>query len=455
MRWSIPVFLACLVPASVLAQSRSWIVVRMHAGEDTAQLERAAHEALELLHEAGEPVLEGSEIALRLQRALGVRESVSRPGLADRIRSASERGLLELVRGRRDRAREVLSPALSEVRPVVSMIARDDEIARVVGDACLFVVRSYLEGGSPEQARTEAMECFRLVPDRIFEVRLHPPEVLQLLEDAAQDAQTAGTALVIEGPHAECIARVNGRPMATSIPARLALGEGQAEVQLDCAAAGRSRIRRIQIVRGATVTIATDPLLDRALGEADSLRLTYQSVEDVVALGARHVVQLLALVGATDAILIRGGRSSTLLMERYSAGSPRAVATARVALDAGGRIAPAVGSLLRGRSAEPAAETAQVPSDDEGPSRVGPIVLLAAGAGALGVAVYGLARSGSCLTEMGGICVEESEVAPATWVWGSAGLAAVIGGVMWFLLDNGGETDQPVAVNARGIEVSF
>lgn len=65
---------------------------------------------------------------------------------------------------------------------------------------------------------------------------------------------------------------------------------------------------------------------------------------------------------------------------------------------------------------------------------VGSSVLGAVGVAGVVVMGVGLAKSGTCVAEMAGVCVSERDTSPWTWVYGGVGVAALAGSVSWVLV---------------------
>ena len=95
------------------------------------------------------------------------------------------------------------------------------------------------------------------------------------------------------------------------------------------------------------------------------------------------------------------------------------------------------------RALEQATIRYQTPAHDPGASDGARVPISAiigasalAGVGVAGVAAMsvGLARNGSCSSEVAGRCVTESSATAWTWVYGGIGVAALVGSATWFAL---------------------
>ena len=67
---------------------------------------------------------------------------------------------------------------------------------------------------------------------------------------------------------------------------------------------------------------------------------------------------------------------------------------------------------------------------------VGSSILGAVGVAGVTVLGLGLARSGECIEEMGGVCTVEQAPSPWTWVYGGIGVAALAGSVSWLVVNS-------------------
>lgn len=67
---------------------------------------------------------------------------------------------------------------------------------------------------------------------------------------------------------------------------------------------------------------------------------------------------------------------------------------------------------------------------------IGSSILGAVGVAGATVLGLGLARSGECVEEMGGICTMEEAPSPWTWVYGAVGVAALAGSVSWLVVSS-------------------
>lgn len=88
---------------------------------------------------------------------------------------------------------------------------------------------------------------------------------------------------------------------------------------------------------------------------------------------------------------------------------------------------------------------------------IGASTLAAVGAAGVAAMSVGLARDGSCTSEVAGRCVTENSATAWTWVYGGIGIAALAGSATWFALSAKRKKDQrktAVSVSPFGVMVS-
>lgn len=108
------------------------------------------------------------------------------------------------------------------------------------------------------------------------------------------------------------------------------------------------------------------------------------------------------------------------------------------------RIAALEGAIEANKEAERQLSNAAVSSEDSdraSPGRkiprsaiVGSSVLGAVGVAGVVAMGVGLAKSGTCVDEMAGVCMSERDTNAWTWVYGGVGVAALAGSVTWVLV---------------------
>lgn len=447
-----------LGPAAARGQDADWVVVVAGIGADLGPAERAANRVVEHLRASGESVLTGATLRDRMRERVSSPFEPLRPRDLEELASSDE-GVMELVAlGSNDQARGMAGPVLREADTVMAAIGRDDAAARHVQNICLYAVRAFLASNRAAEARVQAVECHRLLPGLVPE--RHPPNVLALYREVGAAIAASGNALVVEAPDVDagsCAVRVQGRQVATSLPARVAVTPGAYAVQLECAVAGAGRVHRVTAESGET-RVQIDAALQSALATSDEPKLRYASADDQTQSLARHVGVLGRGLGAANVLVVRAASSSAVSFERYRIGPGRAerVAEAMLELTVTECVPIALDALTEGRSMRAeecsgGAVTAHSQSArDEGPSLVPPLILGAAGVGALAVAGYGAFFVGGCVQPdvraPDGCARREEREWLGIGVWAGLGALAVGGAVLWVALSSSGDDEGEPAV---------
>jgi hypothetical protein len=94
------------------------------------------------------------------------------------------------------------------------------------------------------------------------------------------------------------------------------------------------------------------------------------------------------------------------------------------------------------------------PPIDHSPPIIGPVILGVVGVGLLATDIALVASSGCKRHDTTGKCTKRAEVdTPLTVVWGATGVAAIAGGVLWYVLGSASDDPPPVAVSIGPHEV--
>jgi hypothetical protein len=220
-------------------------------------------------------------------------------------------------------------------------------------DACLYLVRAYLQHGDRPQARTQALECRRLVPDIAPEPTMHPPDVIGVLAEAQAELRAhEPPALRIESEPTGCAAYVNGRNLGATPKELSQLSPGEYRLQVECETGVMGRVHRVGLVRGRVVA-RIDTLYDRVIQTVFDLSLHYATKDEERTRMARDAVETGRIVGATDVVVARasglltGGKSEVWLV-RYRVSDGVELARTRITFDPAAMLLPAA-ELSRAR----------------------------------------------------------------------------------------------------------
>lgn len=232
------------------------------------------------------------------------------PVPAEALRALSTRtaeALEHAAFGRNGPALTTARAALSEARPFMPAIARDEAGMRDLSNACLIAVRALLQQRESTQAALEARECIRWVPDLDANPNMHPPQVRALLASTREALESPPHArLRVESASddpAGCTVRVNGRRVGQTPLAELAVPSGEHFVQVECNAETRGRVRRVLIAADEHALVRASPLLELALSEGPLL--LYPSEELLEGLWRRDATALARAAYAYAAVVVR------------------------------------------------------------------------------------------------------------------------------------------------------
>ena len=87
------------------------------------------------------------------------------------------------------------------------------------------------------------------------------------------------------------------------------------------------------------------------------------------------------------------------------------------------------------------------------PAVVGPVILGVAGLGGVAAMIAGIAQNGQCTTRE---CTHKKQTGAGAWVWGGAGVAAIVGASTWFAVSKRKARKQtqvgvgPTTIQVRG-----
>ena len=259
------------------------------------------------LRSAGDSVV-GNDIARTRfeERASSAPAHVSASDL-DALPVRSQSAVRNLALGKYGAAREDLRVALDIADRGLDEISREEKRARGVVDACLFMVRAYLEGGNERQAKEQVLRCRRMFPDtEPTSQQLHTPEVRALVKEADQELlHGPHGSLLVESTPRGCAVRMNGKRMGTT-PARiedLAVHDYRIQVECDPNGAARGRVYTVALAAGEN-RVKVDVPFDSAVSSQAELRLSYRTDAERDAYRFAHAVRLGDVLGVREMWLV-------------------------------------------------------------------------------------------------------------------------------------------------------
>lgn len=222
----------------------------------------------------------------------------------DELAKDAQRALYHVASGLPQRAKKDVERALERARRALESLNRETRAAQHLLDACLYLVRAHLQHGARAEARSQALECRRLVPDIAPEPTVHPPDVIGVLAEAqAQLRSHEPAALRIESEPTGCAAYVNGRNLGPTPKELSQLSPGEYRLQVECEPGVMGRVHRISLV-SSRVIVKVDTRYDRAIETLFDLSLHYASREQEKKHAGRDGVETARIVGATDVVVI-------------------------------------------------------------------------------------------------------------------------------------------------------
>jgi hypothetical protein len=293
----------------------------------------------------------------------------------DELAKDAQRALYHVASGLPQRAKKDVERALTRARRALESLNRETRAAQHLLDACLYLVRAHLQHGDRGAARSQALECRRLVPDIAPEPTVHPPDVIGVLAEAqAQLRSHEPPSLRIESEPSGCAAYVNGRNLGPTPKELSQLSPGEYRLQVECEPGVMGRVHRIALVNSRFVA-KVDTRFDRAIETLFDLSLHYASRQHESDQLGRDAVETARIVGASDAVVAwvrsaQGAPVAEVQIDRYRVRDGVRLAQARVRVDpTSGSIAQA--ELQQARVALTAApqEHADVAGKEHAPAK--------------------------------------------------------------------------------------
>lgn len=431
-----------LAATPVTAQDTTWVVAQI--GADGAS---SAASVAGLLRARGIHVATQDSIRARLENAGVVELEPLPPEIGQVLARTAEAALERVAAGEDDEVVAMATGVLGEASRHIARLGREEQTAIDVANLCLYVVRAHLHAGRGDDARTQARECIRLVPDLEPESRLHPPDVRALVAREAQRLESDGSHVLVaqltSEARANCRLRLNGRDMGSEI--RRALPAGRYFVEAVCGSSAADFVHIAEMRSPSTVRVQATPLLHAGL--------RFEGAVPVLRQADPAVIFALARFAAADRVVTVASSGNAVALTRYDV-SPRGAAwraDARWTAGSPSQRSHAVDLILRPAAATVPTTTAADHVSTAGRPIWGPILVGAVGVAALSVVGVGLAGRG-CLREDAGRCVEERNVdTTAALAYGGVGAAGILGAILWHLLGADTASHDRVEVSLGGL----
>ncbi|MDQ3034957.1 MAG: PEGA domain-containing protein [Myxococcota bacterium] len=332
-----------------------WLVVTATAGDgDLERLGVIAESATAALRATGAHLIEPVSAADALERS-GSRSFRPMPqGLRERLQSTAETMLTDVANGRSSRVIAVGEPMLSEARPHLEAIGRDDRASQNMTNICLFVVRAHLDARRAEDARMQVLECLSQSPDlEEPNATMHPPEVVELVMQQRRGLPSRSS-LVVRGTETDpagCVVRVNGRAIGATPMIERALPAGRYAVQVECRPGAPSRVHVARVDGAQPTELTIDGRFDSTLAvdpASGTITLAYSDPSARTEMLEDDVARIARMTEAAHVLAVASDQGASWLRAFELEGdAARMVGSSRVA-DPGdaARSRAALGSLL-------------------------------------------------------------------------------------------------------------
>jgi len=345
---------ALTVPWTTLTASaqpgRQWLVVPsvVADGGDVSVIPRRTAELLERTLPAPDvTVISASQARTRFEQHGSSAPMLATHSDLDALARDAQQALYHVASGLPSRARQDVERALLRATNVIESLNRETRAAQHLLDACLYLVRAQLESGQRDEAREQALQCRRLVPDIEPDGTMHPPDVIGVLAEAeAHLRQREPGSLRVESSPSGCAVYVNGRMLGTSPLELPDLSPGEYRVQVECRDGHPGRVHRTVLAAGRVVK-RIDTRFDSALQTGLDTSVQYGSYPDQAGLAVEHATEIGRVVGANDVLLVTQltapaqSEAATVLIRRIQVADGKVVAAVKVHIGDDGETAHA------------------------------------------------------------------------------------------------------------------
>jgi len=329
----------------------SWLIIPATSTSDASWIEPTATKVRTELVERGIEVWPFISAVTRFEAYGSASAAEITEGDIQEWVDRSSAAIRNLAKGDYSTALEQLNEAQALSRAAAEELNREHERSQRVLDTCLYIVRALLETGSESRARTMARECRKLVPRGDPSPLMHPPLVMEIIEQVdASLADQTGSIRVDSKPQA-CAVRVNGM-LAGNTPLEMRdLFPGRYRVQVECDSEQRGRVHAAEVIAGPT-DVFVDLRFDRVVETEPLLYLRYLSETEWEQDRISDAEEISKLVPAGAQLLMSMPAADVLALELYRGTPLEMAAVARIPMGpmgpSRGDIALAARTLLEG-----------------------------------------------------------------------------------------------------------
>lgn len=343
---------ACLgVAGAVQAQakksntdSEQWVFIPSVVGQtgNPAHVARRAAELLSSEFSAQNKRVLSSEGAKRLFEQRGSAPAMlANTSDIDELARDAQQALYHVASGLHSHARQDVERAMERARRALESLNRETRAAQHLLDACLYLVRGHIGRNDREEAKRQALDCKRLVPDIDPEPTMHPPAVIGVLAEAeAALLAREPSSLRIESDPVGCAVFVNGRNLGTTPKDLPRLSPGEYRVQVECHEGEPGRVHRAVLSNNRSV-VRVDTRFERVVQTLFDLSMRYQNVSEELSFRRQFALEAARIVGGSDLVTVRltelGSEEQPIVeAERMRVSDGKVIATVRLPLDSRG-----------------------------------------------------------------------------------------------------------------------
>lgn len=311
-----------MVPRAEAQPGGRWLVVPTTSTADDAWLKPTALKLHAELSDRGIDAWSPADARRQFETAGSAPAAEVTDGDIQAWVDQSSQAIRNLAEGDYNTALERLKEAQELSRSAAEELNREHERAQRMLDTCLYMVRVLLDTGAVSRATTLAQECRQLVPRVEPTAYMHPPEVLEVLEQVDISRAQKPRQLEVDSEPSGCPVRANGVMLGETPLALHDLFPGEYRVQVECEPGRRGRVHTADVTTGST-SVFVDLRFDRSVATQPVLHLRYGSSEEELERRIADVEQIAKAVPARAFVLVSKPSPEVLELELMS-GTPLA-----------------------------------------------------------------------------------------------------------------------------------
>jgi hypothetical protein len=259
---------------TAFAQPTDWVIVPTSTTDSISWMQPTVKTMGQALSAQGTPVLSPKQaVTLFEENGSGPPKQVTDTQI-QRLDALMKEALQLMVFEEYSKALELLRQAQKLIDEAIAELNRTKAQAQNVLDTCLYMVRALHDTGDTAEAKAQARRCVRLVPGGEADPQDHPPEVVELHEEASEPGPEKAGSLTVDSEPKGCDVRINGLRLGHTPFTMTDLYPGDYRVQVECDPDQRGRVHQVTI--GAErAEVFVDVELDRAVRTEPLLSLHY------------------------------------------------------------------------------------------------------------------------------------------------------------------------------------